>query len=387
MKRILYLHAGAELYGADVVLLELLKGLDKSKIKPYVILPCDGPLVKELRKNNIEVDVIEYPILRRKYFNPVGIIKYLKDYFKYSKMISKIVKCRNIDVIHTNTAAVLEGIYVKNKCNAKLIWHIHEIIVKPKFVHHFLSYLIAKNSEQVITVSEAVREHLSSTGYFRDDIIKVIYNGVDNEVFSKENETDYIRKEFNIPKDALIVGMIGRINAWKGQADFLDAMDIVLRENDKVYAMLVGGVFEGEEWRIDEIKKKINQMKNRDRVIFSDYRKDTPNIHNLYDIFVLPSTNPDPLPTVVLEAMASGTPVIAYRHGGVCEMVIDGFNGYLIEVGKYENLAKKILNLLDNNIRENMGANSEVRQREKFSLESYINNFEESYEKVIDSAI
>lgn len=379
MKNILYLHAGAELYGADIVLLELLKKIDKTKFKPYVLLPCSGPLVQKLRDNGIDVDVLEYPILRRKYFTPMGILKYIKDYIHYSKEIKKIAQKKNIDIIHTNTTAVLEGIYVKRKLKIPQIWHIHEIIVKPVMIHKVLSFLVAKYADQAITVSNAVKEHLSKTGYFKKDI-KIIYNGVDNTIFKPDNDINYLKKEFNIPKDSLVVGMIGRVNAWKGQSDFLKAMDIVLSNNENVYGMLVGGVFEGEEWRKEEIQNQINSMKNKDRIIFSDYRRDTPNIHALYDIFVLPSINPDPLPTVVLEAMASGTPIVGYKHGGVCEMVSEGNNGLLAEVRNPESLAEKIDILLrDENMRKSFSEHSLKRQKAHFSLESYVKNFETLY--------
>lgn len=76
--------------------------------------------------------------------------------------------------------------------------------------------------------------------------------------------------------------------------------------------------------------------------IDSGYRRDVEVVHSIFDIFVLPSTNPDPLPTVVLEAMASGKPVVGYKHGGICEMVKDGYNGLLADVNKPIDLAEKI---------------------------------------------
>ena len=89
MKNILYIHSAAELYGADIVLLNLIKGLNRSEFTPYVILPCDGELVNKLKENDIHVEVIEYPILRRQYFNLKGIIKYIVDYLKYSRELVK----------------------------------------------------------------------------------------------------------------------------------------------------------------------------------------------------------------------------------------------------------------------------------------------------------
>lgn len=383
MKRILYLHAGAEMYGADIVLLELLKNLEKSKFKPYVVLPCDGPLVEKLKQNNIEVEVISYPILRRKYFNPIGIVRYIKDYFIYSNKLVKIAKVKKIDIVHTNTAAVLEGIFVKRRLNLKQVWHIHEIIVKPKFMNKLLSYFISKNSDEVITVSNAVKNHLIGTGYFDSKPINVIYNGVDNRIFNFKNDIEYLKKEFNIPKQALVVGMIGRVNAWKGQDDFIDAIENILINNENIYAMIVGGVFDGEEWRIAELKEKINSLSCSDRIIFSDYRSDIPNIQALYDIFVLPSTNPDPLPTVVLEAMASRTAIVGYRHGGICEMVEEGVNGLLAEVKNTKDLEEKIVQfIVDCDKRENAARKSEERQKKMFSLQKYVGNFEKIYSRL-----
>ena len=102
----------------------------------------------------------------------------------------------------------------------------------------------------------------------------------------------------------------------------------------------------------------------------------------MFDIFVLPSTNPDPLPTVVLEAMACGKPVVGYRHGGVCEMVKEGENGLLATPNQPAELSKAIQELADNTEkREQFGKASVQRQKELFSLQSYIGNFSELYKK------
>lgn len=378
---ILVLHAGAELYGADKVLLDLLSNIDKKKFNPFVILPCYGPLVEELKKNNIKVQVVEYPILRRKYFNIKGIVKYFYDYIKYSKVLMKFAKENNIDLIHTNTAAVLQGVILKVFLKIPQIWHIHEIIVKPKLLNKILSFIIAKFSNDVITVSNAVSKHLNDTGFFKKNI-NVIYNGVDNNKFNRLNDTEYLRKEFNIPNNSKVVGMIGRVNSWKGQEDFIKAMDIVMDNNSDIYSLLVGGVFEGEEWRINNLKLEIDKLRNKDRVIFSDYRNDTKNIHNLFDLFVLPSTNPDPLPTVVLESMATGKPIVGYKHGGICEMVVEGYNGYLAEVKNINDLANNIEKIInDKNKIKEFGENSEKRQKEEFSLNSYVQKFQLMYSK------
>lgn len=380
MVNILYLHAGAEMYGADKVLLDLIKKLDRTKFNPIVVLPCDGVLVDALRKEGVETEVVPYPILRRKYFNLKGLMNYVISYARYSKKILKLVKDKNINLLHINTTAVLEGIYLKKKLKVPMIWHVHEILVNPKIVYQFISFVIGRYADVIVVVSNAVGQHLINSNRVSSKQVKIIYNGVDNDVFNPTNGTAYLRQELHIPQGAFIVGMIGRVNAWKGQEDFLAAVEPLLVKHENVYAVMVGGVFEGEEWRMEKLKEKVAASSFKDRIVIQNFRKDSANVHSLLDIFVLPSTNPDPLPTVVLEAMASGKPIIGYKHGGVCEMVVNGQTGLLAEVRKPSDLSSKIELLINDKEKLlDMGIAAEKRQKEKFSLKSYIDNFSKLY--------
>ena len=384
MKRVMFLHAGAELYGADNIMLELIRGLDKKKYEVDVLLPNSGPLVEKLQKENVNVEVLGYPILRRKYFTPWGIVKYIFNYYTYSRKIVTYCKQKKIDIVHVNTSAVLEGCYIKKKTKLPVVWHIHEILEKPKFIIDFMFKEIAKWSDKVVCVSEAVKKNFVKITNIVDDKICVIYNGVDNEKFHANNETAYLKKEFGIDGGELVVGMIGRVNAWKGQNDFVNAMNLVFQKTDKkVKAVLVGGVFEGQEWRMEELKNLIHKSKFKDHFIVSDFREDSPNLFCLFDVFVLPSIRPDPLPTVVLEAMASGLPVVGYAHGGVCEMVKNGENGLLADVGDVNDLSKKIIELIENNqLRLRFGKEGIKRQQKYFSVRNFVRRFEGIYEEV-----
>lgn len=384
MTNILFLHTGAEMYGADKVLLDLIQRLDKKRYKSYVILPTEGVLVDELKKAGISVMIMPYPIMRRKYFNPKGIIQYAFGLIKYSQRIVKFAKKYNIDIIHTNTAATLEGSFVSKKLHIPQLWSIHEIIVSPKIMYKITSRLIAKYSSITITDSRAVKAHLEASGYFRKGSVKVIYNGVDANRFTPYTDCNYLYDEWKIPHEAKIIGMMGRVNSWKGQGDFLKAANIVMEKYPDVYTVFIGSAFEGEEWREKELEKAINESPYKDRIINKGYRTDSEAIYKLYSIFVLPSINPDPLPTVVLEAMATGKSVIGYKHGGVCEMIKDGYNGLLAEVRNPVDLAKKIDSLLENDeLRIQMGKNSRSRLLESFSIESYVQNYSDEYDRLI----
>ncbi|MGQ7375947.1 glycosyltransferase family 4 protein [Streptococcus suis] len=379
MKKILYLHAGAELYGADKVLLELIKGLDKREFEAHVILPNDGILKTELLKIGAKVEVINYPILRRKYFNLKGIFEYVTSYCRYTKMIVQYAIEKQIDAIHNNTTAVLEGIYLKRKLKLPLLWHVHEIIVRPKVISDFINFLMGHYADKIVTVSQAVANHIKKSPFIKDDQISVIYNGVDNKVYF-QTDVQSVRKQFDIGEDSLVIGMIGRVNAWKGQGDFIEAVSPILERNPKAIAFMAGSAFEGEEWRVQELEENIKKLRVASQIRRIDYYTNTAELYNMFDIFVLPSTNPDPLPTVVLEAMACGRPVVGYRHGGVCEMVKEGENGLLADANLTKELSKSIEALVvSKDLRTTFGMNSVERQKKLFSLESYITNFSKLY--------
>ena len=379
MKRILYLHAGAEMYGADKVLLELIKGLNRKEFEAHVILPNDGVLVEALRQVGAQVSVLDYPILRRKYFNPKGIADYIRSYNFYAKQIALYAREHNIDMVHNNTAAVWEGSYLKRKLKLPLIWHVHEIIVKPKAISDFINMLMGRYADKIVTVSQAVANHIKQSPFIKDSQVKVIYNGVDNAVYYPMDASS-IREKFDIAQDALVIGMIGRVNAIKGQNDFIEAVEPLLEKNEKAVAFLAGGVFPGEEWRLEELDKRIASSSVVSQIHRIDYYDKTSELYNMFDIFVLPSIKPDSLPTVVLEAMACSKPVVGYNNGGIAEMVVDDKSGCLVKPNRPQELSNAISLLLDSSEkREKFGRVGYQRQKELFSLESYIKNFSELY--------
>ncbi|MCT3065855.1 glycosyltransferase family 4 protein [Lactiplantibacillus pentosus] len=384
MKKILYLHAGAELYGADRILVNLVSELDRTKYMPIVVLPVDGPLVQELKKHHVETHVINYPILRRKYFNPKGMLSFALDYRRSCRAIYKVFAQENISLIHVNTLAVLEGIYLKSLFKAKLVWHVHEIITSPKIAYQATAFLSGKFATKIVAVSEQVKKHLVDSGKVQTKQVKVIYNGIDTQKFRPHNISDNLRNEFNLQRENIVVGMIGRLNAWKGQPTLLKAMIPLLKANDKLRLVFVGGVFEGESHFRDELVNEIQASGVSSQIILKDFRTDMNDVYQLFDIFCLPSTSPDPLPTVVLEAMASGKPVIGFNHGGVTEMVVDGRNGYLVEPIDAQFLSKKIERLVaDPELIHQMGSFSRERASKDFSPEQFIQNFEQVYDDAL----
>ena len=209
--------------------------------------------------------------------------------------------------------------------------------------------------------------------------LKVINIEVKNKTYFLKVKSNYLYKEWNIPQNTIKVGMIGRVNNWKGQEDFLDSLAPLLNEFDNLYLFIVGSAFKGQEWRIDDLKRKIKYLPHNNRIIFSEFRKDNYAVEHFFDILILPSTSPDPLPTVVLETMGCGRAVLGYAHGGITEMVKNQYNGELVSPLDKKALRKAVENCIISKKYKEWGENSRKRLLDNFSLDKFINNFEKIY--------
>lgn len=387
--KILYLHAGAELYGADKILLELLTNINKTEFEPTVILPNNGPLIAKIKDKNINVQVLPYPIVRRKFFTPFGILKYIFEYIKYGFILAKFVKKNSIDIVHINTTAVLEGAFIKVATGIPIVWHVHEIILSPKIMFKFFSLMIQTFSNQIVAVSEATRKRLLQSKTVKQRKIKTIYNGIESTTvisLDKKMVATTLKNKLSIPQNNKVVGMIGRINSWKGQEDFVKSLEIVFSKNKSTHAVIVGGVFSGEEYRLQNLKDVVSQSEYSDQIHIVDFSSNVSDFYALFDIFVLPSTRPDPFPTVVLEAMANKLPIVSYNHGGVTEMIEDGVSGRLVDVQNTNLLGKAVSNLLEDEvIATTFGNEAYKRQQKLFSINQFITNFEKVYKTEVQN--
>ncbi|MDN6491717.1 MAG: glycosyltransferase family 1 protein, partial [Leuconostoc sp.] len=123
MMNILYLHVGAEMYGSDKVLYQLVTNIDKTKFTPFVVLPEHGKLEQALLEEHINVSVIPYPIMRRSFFSPYGVIRYVYQFLLSSRKLARFAREKKVKLIHVNTIAVLEGVYFKLFTKLPVLWH------------------------------------------------------------------------------------------------------------------------------------------------------------------------------------------------------------------------------------------------------------------------
>ena len=372
------LHSSSDMYGASKILLITVLQLRDAGHEVHVVLSEQGPLADAIRKEGIEVHVIRLGILRRKYFGPSGLLNRLKVMRNAHRDLIRLANEKQITHLYSNTTAVLVGAWVARDLEIFHTWHIHEIIAKPKWLAWILGKLVGKCADQVIVVSQAVKEFWS--GIISDKELTVVYNGIDYSSYI--NAKPSLRKELSIPEDHLLIGMIGRISHWKGQGYFLDIAKKLIQTHPNLSFVIAGDAFPGSEYLVTEMQQKIKVLGLEKEVYILGFRTDIPEILASLDIFVLPSILPDPLPTVILEAMASGKAVVATAHGGAREMVADHKTGYLIPWNDASKAAEVILPLIQHEERRlEMGSKGRERVLDQFSLEAFRKNMLECFSR------
>jgi len=371
-KNILMRHGSSDLYGASKIFLESVRALKHAGFGVVVVLSEDGPLVEELNAWKADVHIHKLGILRRKYFNARGLLNRVKTTLKAKAFLEELMVKKNITHIYSNTSAVLVGAFLARKKRVKHIWHLHEILFSPRWFVRRMGKIINRNADKVIVVSQAVWDNWKDK--VDESKMLLLHNGIDYQPYlqSKTN----IRTEIPGSEGKILIGMIGRINHWKGQSYFLDIAQKLVQTHDNVHFVVVGDAYPGTEHFVTEMEQKIKNSGLQAHVSYLGFRKDIPEILNALDIFVLPSILPDPFPTVILEAMASGKPVVATAHGGAKEMILEGETGLLIPWDNPGSAAEAISDLVNNKeMNEKMGEKGRLRVLDKFSPEAYRKNF------------
>jgi glycosyltransferase involved in cell wall biosynthesis len=181
-----------------------------------------------------------------------------------------------------------------------------------------------------------------------------------------------------------LIGMVGRVNPGKGQDVFLQAAQHLLKEFPEAYFVSIGEAFAGEVYS-DALRAEIKLSGLEKRFLVTGFRRDIAAILSSLDVFVSPSVHPEGFGLSLLEAMASGKPVVATAHGGSLEMIEDGVNGFLVPPGDAEALAARVSDCLRDPARSGeMGRRARQTAMSRFTVERYLERIEAVYDAVVE---
>jgi glycosyltransferase involved in cell wall biosynthesis len=360
--------SGEMLGGGQKSLLLLLERLDRKKYNPFLICPTYGNFIKRVEKLRIETSLLKTGSLK----NP-NIFSFIATIRK----LIRFIKQNNIHLIHTDAPrqTFYAGIAAR-LTKIPLVWHVRISEPETKRYDKTLIFL----SHKVIAVSKAVEKRLEKAASQSKKTV-VIYNGINLAEYGQQHPMEKLKKELGIDRDNIVIGTASQLIPSKGHRVLLEAAAQTLDVFPKLSCIIIGDGNKTYRQELFDLSQKLGIEK---KVIFTGFREDIPPLINLMDIVVLPSTHPEGLSRLLLEAMASSKPVIASAVGGNLESVEDGRTGLIVNPEDVDSLFRAILELVRNEkLRHQMGTAGRRRAEKLFSIDQNVAQIEHVYEELL----
>lgn len=296
--------------------------------------------------------------------------------FRLARLIRRwradIIHCRNWSTWPDAAMACLLG-----GGRSSLIWSFHGFADVDAFPLRrcIASRLLARCTGRLFAVCKdsAVR-FAEKTGIPRARF-EVLYNGVDTERFRPVMDRRALRHALGLPLDELLILTVGSLIPVKDHATLVEAAARLLRQQPRP----VRFVFVGDGVLRVEIERRIGERGLTDRFLLAGSSDRVADYYRAADIFVLPSRL-EGMSNAILEAMASGLPVVANRVGGNPELVIDGATGLLCRSGVPDDMAAALARLVsDHTLRDAMGERARARVVADFSIEAMVKRYAQFY--------
>ncbi len=318
--------------GASRVLFNTLRAMDRSTFEPIVLLNRRGPAMALLDELGIAHQV----------WAPVpkpedGLLQYARGLVRALRLLRAL----RADLLDVNYAYWRPAeVFAARLLRIPIVSHFHMIVTSPGPFVRF--------SDTVVAVSRFAASLSSS----RERPIEVIPNTVTLERFDRAQS---LRAELGIAASQIVVSFVGQILENKGIGAFLRMARGLQGEQ---LCFLIAGECRSPTrvpgaYDVDRLQREIG---GDSRIRYLGYRRDVENVFRTTDILVVPSCWGEPFGLINIEAGAVGIPVVATRDGGIPEIVRDGENGLLVEVGDDQALAAAVRRLVDSpGLRREMG--------------------------------
>lgn len=381
-RTVLILHSSAGRYGADLQLLAIAGGLDPARWRAVCVLPERGELGPLLEEAGAEVIVHPLAVLRRSLATPVGAAGLLAAAAADRRAIGALARARGAAVVHSNTSVVLTGGAIARTAGAAHLLHVREIYERaggraaatlwPLFRRRLL------RAGAVACISRAVAAQFAGSPR-----AFVLYDGLPRSPVPLER--DRARNLLGVRAERFAVALIGRISDWKGQDVLARALAEPALSSIGAVGLVAGDPLPGADETARRLDRLATELGVEDRLLRLGFREDIGTVLGAADVVVVPSTRPEPLGLVALEAAAAGLPVVASSHGGVAEVVRDGETGRLVAPGDAAALAAALRALADDpGTSEGMGRAAQRDVAERFALARMLEELQAVYDRLSD---
>lgn len=329
------------------------------------------------------------PILIERKIAPISNLKSLWKLYRF-------IRKEKFDAVHVHTpiAAVVGRLAAKLAGVPVIIYTAHgfyfhdRMSKKARTVVLGLEKLLGRMTHMLLTQSSEDAKTAVDEGICPQERVRWIGNGVDVASFEQDKGNRSERWE-GLGEDDRVVGFVGRMVGEKGIGELIDAMDKVTQDVPNAKLMLVGDTLDDD--RDSGFKEVISQKINRNglasRVLFTGFVNDVPRAMASMDLYVLPSHR-EGMPRTIIEAMASGKPVVATDIRGCREEVVEGVTGHLVPVNDPAALADAITKVITSpDIGRGMGEAGRQRAIEHFDEGAVVNREMEVYRDLMGARV
>ncbi|MFH1858087.1 MAG: glycosyltransferase family 4 protein [Candidatus Omnitrophota bacterium] len=376
-RRILYLDAGSGSGGSSVSLVRLLKVLDRNRWTPVVITHRVGNMTEEMLTNGIPV----FPIPLRPADREGGLLRnivmfYIPLFFRLLREFREIKP----DVIHLNNSPrePLVAIWAASLLRIPVVAHLRTTRPLTR-----IELSLTKRLKALIVLSQMVKKLFEGQDV-PSGKIRYIPDGI--EIAHHEHlplNAEKARRQLGILNSEPVIGVVARLMPKKGQEQFIRAMAKVVKVYPNVKAVILGDECETHSNYLSFLKNMVSQEELSGNIQFTGWVEKPEDLYPAFDIVTQTSLLQEGLPSVCLEAMGIGIPVVSTRVGAVPELVEEGVAGLLVPPGDADAMAEALLQLLqDERKRLEMGENARKRVIEHFNLRKTKEKMEALYEEV-----
>ena len=255
---------------------------------------------------------------------------------------------------------------------------IYRFFTGKKYIvtHHIMGipkHPFNRKADYVVAISRELRDYLMTYYSYKDEEVKLIFNGVSDKKFSHQTDNSS-REDFKIPSNKVLFGFVGAVSYRKG-------VDVLIKAFAECKHLHIHLVILGNG-KINWLNDMIQEYQLETMVTAIPFR-DPNNIYNLIDVLILPSRK-EGFPLVPIEAMMMRKPVIRSNSEGSHDQIIEGYNGYIFESENHEQLSKLIEKIaLNPEQLEDLSKNAHTHAMTHFSEDIMVDKLLEVYNQTL----
>ncbi|MBE9001233.1 glycosyltransferase family 4 protein [Nostoc sp. LEGE 12447] len=371
MKAIIVMPLAEQRGGGEMMLWDLVQQGRNAGVEWLVIFLEHGPMVEQVKSLGIDARVVESGRLRQ-------IHRFIGAVFQ----IAAIARRERADIIvNWMWITHISGGLAAMLASLPAVWYQLEVPSDKTWLVRLATLIPA---QAIITLSQDGKQAQAEIWPHRPT--PLVYPGVALDRFEPDAlpTPDEARRKLGLPLHGPLIGIVGRLQRWKGMHILVQAMPKILEKYPDAHCVVVGGKHDLEPDYEDFLKAEITNLGLKEQVIMAGLQRNIPEWVQAMDVFVHASDK-EPFGIVIIEAMALGKPVIAGDAGGPTEIITDGMNGLLTPYGDADKLAIAILRYLDE---QEFARSAGIAARQRaldFSTQNYAQNFISAIRSAIPS--